>query len=554
MKQAISMLILGILTINFVSAQPANESQISERDRLSGGLRPERTCYDVLHYRLDIAIDPAKKMIEGHVEIVFKALSDFTVMQIDLYENMHIHEILHENEELRFERRYDAVFVTLPLIKKGSEPTIKVVYSGQPVVARNAPWDGGFVWKSDKDGNPWVGVACQGDGASLWWPCKDHLSDEPNTTVIKITVPDTLQAIANGRLIANRKEAKGFHSFTWAVSYPINSYNVNVNVGNYVHFSDTYTATDGSKLDLDFYVLPYNLEKAKKHFRQVHDVLSCFESYFGKYPFWEDGYKLIETSYLGMEHQSAIAYGNLYRRGYLGDRIPKDMNFDYIILHETGHEYFGNSVSASDLADMWIHESFTTYMEALYVECQMSYSASVRYLEYQRPFIRNEEPIIGVRGMNWYKRIKTSDQYYKGSWILHTLRSMVDDDTRWKAYLKDLYDEFKMRIIISEDILEFTQKYFKEIELGHFFKQYLYRPEIPVLYYKLSETQDGVKLQYQLKSQETDLQIPIKVRVGDQTIKINAGNKQQHMVLKTSKSSDVHLLKNHYLIDFVIQP
>lgn len=554
MKQAISMLILTLLTINTVSAQTVNDTLISERDRLSGALRPERTCYDVLHYRIDIAIDPARRMIEGQVDIVFKALEDFSVMQIDLYENMQIHEILHENAELKFERKYDAVFVKLPLIRKGAEPTITVVYSGQPIVAKNAPWDGGFVWKTDKDGNPWVGVACQGDGASLWWPCKDHLSDEPNTTVIKITVPDTLKAIANGRLINQRKEDKGLHSFTWAVSYPINSYNVNVNIGNYVHFSDTFVAQDGAKLDLDYYVLPYNLEKAKKHFRQVHDVLGCFERYFGKYPFWEDGYKLIETSYLGMEHQSAIAYGNLYRRGYLGDRIPKDMNFDYIILHETGHEYFGNSVSASDLADMWIHESFTTYMEALYVECQMSYSASVRYLEYQRPYIRNEEPIIGVRGMNWYKRIKTSDQYYKGSWILHTLRSIVDNDERWKAYLKSLYDEFEMKIIVSEDILEFTQNYFKEIELGPFFKQYLYRPEIPALHYKLSETQDGIKLQYQLKSQETGLKIPIKIRVGDQTIKITAENKQKDMLLKTSKSSDVQIIKNLYLIDFVIQP
>lgn len=554
MKNAISLIVLTILTANGLFAQTRIDTLVSEKDLLKGGLGPERTCYDVLHYRIDIEIDPSKRMIDGKVDIVFKALEDFTVMQIDLYDNMQIHEILHENKPLIFDRKYDAVFVTLPQIKKGAEPTITIVYSGQPISAKNAPWDGGFVWKTDKDGNPWVGVACQGDGASLWWPCKDHLSDEPNTTVIKITVPDTLKAVANGRLITDRREGKGKHSFTWAVSYPINSYNINVNVGNYVHFNDTYTANDGAKLDLDYYVLPYNLEKAKKHFRQVHDVLGCFEEFFGKYPFWEDGYKLIETSYLGMEHQSAIAYGNLYRRGYLGDRIPKDMNFDYIILHESGHEYFGNSVSASDLADMWIHESFTTYMEALFVECQMSYSAAVRYLEYQRPFIRNEEPIIGVRGVNWHKRVTTSDQYYKGSWILHTLRSIVDDDDRWKAYLKSLYKEFEMKIIISEDILEYTQAYFKEIELKHFFSQYLYRPEIPVIHYKLSETQDGIKMQYQMQSQESDLKIPIKVRVGNQTIKIIAENKLKSLLLETDKCSDVQILKNLYLLDFVIQP
>ncbi len=553
MKNAISLVILTILTVNSLFTQSINDSLVSEKDILKAALRPERTCYDVLHYRIDIEINPAKRMLSGKVDIVFKALEDFNVMQIDLYENMEIHEILYENKPLIFDRKYDAVFVTVPDVKKGKEPTITVIYSGQPTVAKNAPWDGGFVWKTDKDGNPWVGVACQGDGASLWWPCKDHLSDEPNTTVIKITVPDTLQAIANGRLITQREEEKGKHSFTWAVSYPINSYNINVNVGNYFHFNDTYTAKDGSKLDLDYYVLPYNLEKAKKHFKQVHGVLGCFEEYFGKYPFWEDGYKLIETSYLGMEHQSAIAYGNLYRRGYLGDRIPKDMNFDYIILHETGHEYFGNSVSASDLADMWIHESFTTYMEALYVECQMSYSAAVRYLEYQRPYIRNEEPIIGVRGVNWYKRVKTSDQYYKGSWVLHTLRGIVDDDVRWKAYLNSLYKEFEMRIIISEDILEYTQNYFKEIELGPFFRQYLYRPEIPAIHYKLSETQDGVKMQFQMHSQEPDLKIPVKVRVGEKTIKIFAENKPQSILLETNKSSDVQILKNLYLLDFFIQ-
>ncbi len=546
-----TLLFLLPVSLEAQARQPA-DPVFSRADTLRGALRPERTAYDVLYYQLNVFMNPEVRQLVGYVEIQFEALDDFETLQIDLYRNMNIQKIVFQGRELSYKRDEDAVFVHFPKVERGTRSQFSVYYDGFPTVAANAPWDGGFVWGTDKNQKPWVGVACQGAGASLWWPCKDHLSDEPDSMEIRIILPDTLVAVSNGRLVARESAGSGYARYTWKVSYPINTYNVTLNAGDYVHFSDKYSGDTGP-LDLDYYVLPYNLDKARTHFRQVHGVLDAFGQYFGPYPFTRDGYKLVETPYLGMEHQSAIAYGNLYRRGYLGGGIPKDMHFDYIILHETGHEYFGNAISVSDLADMWVHESFTTYMEALYVEKELGPEAALRYQQNQKNWIVNDRPIVGQRGINWGKSMLSTDQYYKGSWILRTLREVLDDDKLWFATLKDLYETFRYQIVITEDIISFLEQ-----RTGHdlypFFRQYLYHKDLPVFSYKLDRDDMGWRLSYALQSSVPDLQMPFDIQAGNASMKILAGPQERTLYLPLEKASELKLPADRVLVDFLARP
>lgn len=482
----------------------------TKADTLRGMLSPERSCYDVTFYDLNVAIDPNIKFIKGYVDIFFDVVDEFSSMQIDLYKNMTISQITFYEQPLTFHRLHDAVIVYLPLpLPKGSSATLRVFYEGFPTVAQNAPWDGGFVWKKDQKGNPWIGVACEGDGASLWWPCKDHLSDEPDSMAINVTVPAGLVAVSNGNLRKTRRVGGTHNHFYWFVSYPINTYNVSVTIGKFSHFEDAWTAADGDTLALDYYVLEYNLDKAKKHFEQVKPMLSCYEKYFGKYPFWNDGFAMVETPYLGMEHQSGIAYGNNYNRGYLGGMIPRDMDWDYLIIHESGHEWWGNAISVKDHADMWIHESFTTYMEALYVECRYSYADAIRYLESQRPFIRNLEPMAGPRNVNW-KDWTGSDHYFKGSWMLHTLRHAINDDEKWFGLLRSFYEKYKYTTCETEDFVRFTNAYLGR-DFTAFFEQYLYYPGIPKLAYSLEQAGNDLKVSYRWEADVTGFDMPILV-------------------------------------------
>lgn len=491
-----------------LSAQPAfyQTYTFTEADTLRGMLRPERTCYDVTFYELDIDIDPETRWIEGYVDIHYRSMEDFERLQIDLYDNMKIEKIEFEGKTLPYRRKYNAVFIDFPRQKAGSVGEFRVHYQGRPVEARNPPWDGGFVWRKDEQGKPWIGVACEGDGASLWWPNKDHLSDEPDSMVIRVSVPRGLTCVANGRL-------RGMHDlgdrvrYDWFVSYPINNYNVTVNIADYAHWQEEYIAADGDTLELDYYVLASNKEKAQKHFQQVRPVLACFERFFGKYPFWEDGYALVETPYLGMEHQGAIAYGNQYKRGYLGGMIPRDMDWDYIIVHETGHEYFGNSVSCGDLAEMWLHESFTTYMEALYVECAYSYEDAVRYLKSQRMYIYNREPILGPFDVNW-EDWEGSDHYYKGAWILHTLRHAINDDELWWKLLRGFYEQQAISITSTEDFVKYVNQSTGE-DYRPFFEQYLTYPGLPVFEYSLEEKGDKLILRGRWESPVEGFAMPL---------------------------------------------
>lgn len=480
------------------AAQPDfyKNHQFTKADTLRGKLSPPRACYDVTFYDISLAVDVEKKYIKGHVDIHFKAVESFKLMQIDLHRSLQIEKITFYDQPIRFDREFDAVFVSLPLeLPAATEAALRIHYDGFPQVAKNAPWDGGFVWTKDMKGRPWAGVACEGDGASLWWPCKDHLSDEPDSASITVAVAPGLTAVSNGNLREVKTLPDGNRQFHWFVSYPINNYNISVGIGHYAHFTDTWLSAQGDSLALDYYVQDYNQEKAREHFRQVKPMLSCYERYFGPYPFPQDGFAMVETPYLGMEHQSGIAYGNRYNRGYLGGMIPEDMNWDFIIIHESGHEWFGNAVSVKDHCDMWIHESFTTYMEALYVECMYSHADAVRYLEGQRPFIRNAEPLLGPRDVNW-DDWKGSDHYYKGSWMLHTLRSAVQDDDRFFGMLRGFYNRYKYSTCTTDDFIGFANQYLGR-DFTAFFEQYLWHREPPRLEYEL--TQKGRKLKVRFR-------------------------------------------------------
>ena len=462
----------------FSSLSHAQEYTLA--DTLRGTLSSIRSCFDVTYYDLQIDLDIESKTLTGVNHIHFTNTADYDLFQIDLFKNMRLDNVLYNGQTLKFERKHDAVFVSFPsTMKKGESGMISVHYAGTPIAAKNAPWDGGFVWKQDANGKPWIGVACEGTGASLWWPNKDHLSDEPDSMRISCITPADLMCVSNGEL--ESKASLGNRTvWNWKVSYPINNYNVTLNVADYGHFANTYTNSSGEELKCDYYVLKDNLEKAKEQFKQVTEMMDCFEEAFGPYPFYKDGYALVETPYLGMEHQGAIAYGNKYMPGYLG-RFPNEMDFDYIIIHETGHEWWGNSVSMKDAADMWIHESFCTYSESVFVECKYGYDKMLEYLAYQRNFINNKSPIYGEYGLN--QEGNGGDMYYKGAWMIHTFRNVLNNDSLFKSILKGIAQDFAYQTVDGEDIINYISTKTSH-DYSSFFNQYLKFSNVPVLEYR----------------------------------------------------------------------
>jgi len=483
-------------------------------DTLRGMLTPLRSCYDVNYYHLDIKVNPETKFIEGSNRIRFHVVKGFEKMQVDLFENMEIEKIILDGmDSLPYEREHNAVFIQLPKeLKKNSEHEITVFYSGKPIGAKRPPWEGGFTWTHDKEGNPWVAVTCQGIGASLWWPNKDHQSDEPDSMMISVTVPEGLMDVSNGRLRSKVSLPDGWTRYDWFVSYPINNYNVTLNVGKFAHFSDYYV--HGDTLPLDYFVLPENLEKARIQFQQVKPMLTCFERFFGKYPFRNDGYKLIESPYLGMEHQSAVAYGNHYLQGYNG-RVSSEvgpssdigLKFDFIIVHESAHEWWGNSVTSKDIADMWIHESFAAYAEALYVECRFGYNEALDYINAKKFAIANTKPIIGVYGVN---NQGARDMYNKGQLVLHTLRSVISNDSLWFSIIRGLATTFRYQTITADDVIHYVNER-SGTDHTYFFDQYLKCAGIPRLEVYVTKKADSISARYKWDADVPDFRMPVKV-------------------------------------------
>ncbi|HEY0320263.1 MAG TPA: M1 family metallopeptidase [Pyrinomonadaceae bacterium] len=484
-----------------VQQQAANAAQ-THADILRGAYGQYRANNDLLFYHLDIRVDPLKKFISGKNTIRFKMLKDDTRIQLDLHIALNVDKILLGTTPLKYEREERAVFVDFPqTLKAGRTYSIDFYYSGNPVEVGRF---GGITFKKDPSGHTWINTACEEEGASVWWPNKDQWRDEVKNMRISVAIPNGLVDVSNGKFVGKTDLGDGYTRWDWLVQYPINNYNVSLNIGNYTHFSDRL-----GDLPLDFYTLPENLDKARKQFAQAKGMLEAFQHYFGEYPFKKDGYKLIEVPYSGMEHQSAVTYGNRFANGYLErdwTGVGISNRFDFIIIHESGHEWFGNSVSAADRSDMWIHEGWTTYLECLFVEYMYGHDDALKYVNAYKSKVQNRQPIITERGMN---RTPPQDQYFKGALFLNTLRSIVDEDKLWWALLRDFYQHFKYQNIMTEDIVEyFNRKTGKN--LTPVFDQYLRHTAIPTLELKFDEAPGTVSYRW-----KADVQgFAMSVRVG----------------------------------------
>jgi aminopeptidase N len=474
----------------------------TKADILRGEYGRYRANNDLLYYHLDVRVDPEKKTIRGKNTIRFKMLKDDNRIHLDLHAALDVDKILLGDTELKYERNSGAVFVDFPeTLKAGREVAIDFYYSGTP--PKGGRFEG-FHFGKDPKGRPWIYTACEIQGASIWWPNKDQWRDKVESMDISVAIPNGLVDVSNGKLVGKKDLGDGYTRWDWRVSYPINNYNVSLNIGAYEHFADKF-----EDLTLDFYALPEDLDRAKKQFSQVKGMLKAFQHYFGEYPFKRDGYKLIQVPYSGMEHQSAVTYGNLFKNGYLGrdwTGVGISTRFDFIIIHESGHEWFGNSVSAADRSDMWIHEGWTTYLESLYVEYHWGKDDALRYLNGYKSMIRNNQPIISRRGINAMPR--DNDQYFKGALFINTLRSIVNDDERWWTLLRDFYQHFKYQTIMTEDVVEFFNKRTGK-NLTPIFDQYLRHAGLPVLELKFDDTKGEVA--YRWKADEKAFAMPIRV-------------------------------------------
>jgi len=508
----VSRPVVAIVLFSLLSAHPRAQSSApppaapalrppTRADLLRGEYGRYRANNDLLSYRLDIRVDPERKFLSGTNTIRFKMLADDNRVQLDLYDNLAIDDIRLGATALEYERELNSFFVKFPsTLKTGKTYAIEVRYSGSP---REQGRFGGIAFRKDPDGRHWINTACEGEGASIWWPNKDQWRDEVEEMELRVAVPNDLVDVSNGKFLGQTDLGDGYTRWDWHIQYPINNYNVSLNIGNYTHFADRL-----GDLPLDFYVLPGSLEKAKVQFAQAKPMIEAFERFFGEYPFKKDGYKLIEAPYSGMEHQSAVTYGNHFANGYLEKDwtgVGISTKFDFIIIHESGHEWFGNAISAADISDMWIHEGWTTYLEDLYVEHMFGREDALKYINGYKSKVRNREPIITQRGIH---RSPSQDMYFKGALFLHTLRSVVDDDERWWKLLRDLFQQFKYQNIMTEDLVQFFNGRLGR-NLTPIFDQYLRRAALPTLELAFNE-KEGT-LAYRWDAAERSFSMPIKV-------------------------------------------
>jgi aminopeptidase N len=493
------------------------EEQTTRADTLRGMLTPLRTCYDINYYHLDVKIDIDNRSVSGSNKFVFTATDTFNKLQFDLFANLNIDRVVYKGKDIPFTREFNAVFVTFPTaIKKGSKDAFTVYYGGKPQVANRPPWDGGFIFRKDEAGNPFVSVACQGLGASVWWPNKDHQSDEVDSMMISISAPKDLQEISNGRLRSRIEKPDGYTQHNWFVSNPINNYDVSFYIGKYSHWTDTYQGEEGP-LTIDYWALKQDSTKARAHWEaDTKPMLKSFEHWFGPYPWYKDGYKLVQAPHLGMEHQSAVAYGNQFKKGYLGRDLSGSgwgMKFDFIIVHESGHEWFGNNITAKDIADMWIHESFTNYSETLFTQSLYGKAAGDAYVQGIRQGIANDIPIIGPYNVN---KEGSGDMYPKGANMIHIIRQLIDDDEKFRNILRGLNKTFYHKTVTSAEIENYIAKQ-SGLNLAKIFDQYLRHKDIPTFEYKISNN----KLAYRWKADVKDFNMPLKVTLkgnGDYTL------------------------------------
>ncbi|MGC2638785.1 MAG: M1 family metallopeptidase [Acidobacteriaceae bacterium] len=506
---------------------------------LRGAYGPYRANNDLLYYHLDIRVDPAQKFLSGKNTIRFRMLRDGNRIQLDLQDPLSIDKILYGTTPLKYERDSGAVFVDFPeTLHAGRTYSIDFYYSGHP---QETGRFGGITFKKDPSGHDWINTACEGIGASIWWPNKDQWRDEVEDMDISVAIPNGLTDVSNGHFVGKTDLGDGYTRWDWHVSYPINNYDVSLNIGNYAHFSDKL-----GDLPLDFYALPEDLDKAKTQFAQAKGMLEAYQHYFGPYPWAKDGYKLIEAPYSGMEHQSAVTYGNLFKNGYLGrdwTGVGISPRFDFIIIHESGHEWFGNSITAADPSDMWIHEGWTTYLESLYVEYRWGKSDAIRYLNGYKPKIFNQRPIVGERGVN---AEPPEDQYFKGALMLNTLRSVLNDDAKWFALIHDLYQHFKYQNILTEDIVAYCNQR-TGMNLTPIFNQYLRHAQIPRLELLFGGEAPNTVM-YKWRADEENFAMPVRVGTPDHWQIIRPTTHWQTMQTSLSKE-DFQVDTDHYYVD-----
>ena len=539
------ILILLLLTpvILFSQGIMDDKTEFSRQDTLRGSITKERSWWDLNRYHLDISVKPEEKFISGSNKISYTVLKSHDLMQIDLQTPLILTKAIQDNSELEIIHDGNAHFIKLKKKQNvGSKEELIVYYEGNPRVAVRAPWDGGISWEKDKNGNHFIASSCQGLGASVWWPNKDHMYDEPESMLMSVNVPKGLTNVSNGRLVKIDKMSDST-TFHWEVVNPINNYGVNINIGDYVNFSEIYEGEKGD-LDMDYYVLSYNLEKAKVHFVDAIKTMQAFEYWFGPYPFYEDSFKLVEAPYLGMEHQSSVTYGNKYRKGYLGRDLSGTgwgLKFDYIIIHETGHEWFANNITYKDIADMWVHEGFTTYSENLFVDYHFGKKASSEYVIGTRRGIGNKKPIIGPYNVN---KGGSGDMYSKGANLLHTLRQVAGNDKVWRNVLRGLNKDFYHKTVTTYEIENYISEKMK-INLKPFFNQYLRDIRIPVLEHNLI---DG-KMSFRWNNVIEGFKMPIDLIVTDHI----AGNEEKIRIFPTQKwkskklKGSIEIDKNYYV-------
>jgi aminopeptidase N len=539
-RAAVSLLCLLVLP----AAAAAQEApRFTRADTLRGSITPERAWWDVTYYDLHVRVNPADSTIRGTSAITYRVLQPGREMQIDLMTPLEVDSMVQDGRRLSFRRDGDVFFVTPAAPQtRGQVKTLTVHYGGKPRAARRPPWDGGFVWARDTTGAPWVATAVQGLGASAWWPNKDSQADEPDSQRVAVTVPNPMVNVSNGRLRSTRPNGDGTTTYEWFVTSPINNYDVAVNAGAYAHFSDTYQGERGT-LTLDFWPLAVNLEKARRQFQQVKPMLACFERWFGPFPWYEDGFKLVETPFLGMEHQSAVAYGNRYLNGYLGRDLSGTglgLSWDYIIIHEAGHEWFGNHVTTRDIADMWVHEGFTNYSESLYVECQQGKEAGARYMIGLRNNVQNDRPIVGRYGLHDQG---SSDMYYKAGNMLHTLRQVVGDDERWRGILRGIQQTFGRKTVDGRQVLDYINQQ-SGMNLDKVYAQYLTTTMIPALEYRI----EGSTLSYRWANVVPGFDMPVKATLADGQLSVlRPTERWQTAQLRLSSPAAFRVDENFYV-------
>jgi aminopeptidase N len=540
------LVLFMILLVGFTKIAEAqllkNQKQFTRQDSLRGSITPERAWWDLKYYDLDVTVKPDDKFIFGSNEITYKVLAPYQVLQVDLQEPMNILSATQNNRELEVNQEVNAHFIQLVDQQiVGATNTVVVRFEGTPREAKNAPWDGGFSWEKDSNGKHFIATSNQGLGASVWWPNKDHMYDEGgNGMTISVNAPEGLMNVSNGRLTSKELKTDGSSTYTWKVKNPINNYGVNINIGDYVNFSEVYQGEAGP-LDMNYYVLRDHLEKAKEQFKDAPKMMKAFEHWFGPYPFYEDSYKLVEVPYLGMEHQSSVTYGNKYVNGYLGTDLSGTgwgMKFDFIIIHESGHEWFANNITNKDIADMWIHESFTAYSESLFLDYYYGKQASSEYVIGTRRDIKNDRPIIGDYDVN---HEGSGDMYYKGANLLHTLRQITNDDEKWRQILRGLNSKFYHKTVTSAQIENYISEKM-EIDLAPVFDQYLRDIRIPKLEYTIKKN----AMQYRWVDVIAGFEMPIQVRIDGKKTWITPSTKIQNFKFP-SENTEFEVVVDFYV-------